>query len=423
MAGANLLLQGRPIAIEPMSNRLAKFLQLEEAQQGNALRASLLAGRERAAVDQNRLRAIYAGGQTGEALEAELLKQGFAKESGDLGKQRRDNAKTDADTANTRSQNAERELKMALDRLNFGNQTGAALLSSRTPLTRETVARALLPGINSKVFDVQFAQDFLGSLPDDDAGIRTALQRGIESGMTIKDRLEQEWRATQTQTTRRGQDMTRDTAVRGQDVAAQTARRGQDMTAETARLPQFVPVEGVGLFVGDRKTGTATEVKGPGDTSLRKPTPAEQAAAARSTKARDVLDILNEADALIPQATGSYTGAGVDLAARGAGASNTGSRAIAQLKVLQAQLMLAQPRMEGPQSDRDVQLYREAAASLGDPTVPRAEKQDAANMIRRLNEKYAGMTPGSSKPAPQKPAATAQAPANDGVIDFNSLSQ
>ena len=69
---------------------------------------------------------------------------------------------------------------------------------------------------------------------------------------------------------------------------------------------------------------------------------------------------------------------------------------------------LKMPKMTGPQSDKDVQLYREMAGQVGDPMVPRAQRQAAAATIRKLNEKYAGMPQGSSK--------------NDGsVIDFGSL--
>jgi hypothetical protein len=44
--------------------------------------------------------------------------------------------------------------------------------------------------------------------------------------------------------------------------------------------------------------------------------------------------------------------------------------------------------MEGPQSDRDVQLYREAAGQLGDPSVPRETKKAAIQTIRRLQQVY-----------------------------------
>lgn len=108
----------------------------------------------------------------------------------------------------------------------------------------------------------------------------------------------------------------------------------------------------------------------------------------KGSNARSVLGMIDEAEKIIDKATGSSGGALVDTAAATVGKSTEGAKAIAQLKVLQAGLMLNMPRMEGPQSDRDVQLYREAAASLGEPNVPRDTKKAALQTIRALQERY-----------------------------------
>lgn len=105
--------------------------------------------------------------------------------------------------------------------------------------------------------------------------------------------------------------------------------------------------------------------------------------------AKTVLGMLEEADKVIDDATGSLGGSAVDAVAGAVGKSTKGAQAIAKLKVIQAGLMLNMPRMEGPQSDRDVQLYREAAASLGEPEVPRETKKAALEQIRALQLKYA----------------------------------
>jgi len=104
--------------------------------------------------------------------------------------------------------------------------------------------------------------------------------------------------------------------------------------------------------------------------------------------AKDVQDIIALARPMIEEATNSYLGAGLDVAARAFGKSTEGSRAISSLKSLQAALMLKMPRMEGPQSNMDVQLYREAAGQIGDPTVPRENKLAALETIEKLQGKY-----------------------------------
>jgi len=108
----------------------------------------------------------------------------------------------------------------------------------------------------------------------------------------------------------------------------------------------------------------------------------------KGVTANTVTGLLDIADPLVDAATGSLAGAGADKLAAAFGKAPSGAEAIAQLKVLQAGLMLNMPRMEGPQSDRDVELYREAAASLGDPTVPRAIKKAAIKTIRDVQERY-----------------------------------
>lgn len=109
----------------------------------------------------------------------------------------------------------------------------------------------------------------------------------------------------------------------------------------------------------------------------------------KGANARVVMDTLDIADSLIDASTGSLVGAGVDRLASVFGVAPKGAQAAAQLKVLQAGLMLNMPRMEGPQSDRDVELYRQAAASLGDDTVPNDVKKAAVRTIRQLQQKYA----------------------------------
>ena len=74
------------------------------------------------------------------------------------------------------------------------------------------------------------------------------------------------------------------------------------------------------------------------------------------------------------------------------GASTSGAQAAAKLKALEGALMLRQPRMEGPQSNNDVALYRQMAAQIGDSTVPVATRKAALDTIQELHERYAGIT-------------------------------
>jgi hypothetical protein len=46
--------------------------------------------------------------------------------------------------------------------------------------------------------------------------------------------------------------------------------------------------------------------------------------------------------------------------------------------------------MQGPQSDKDVLLYKQMAGDLANPTLPIPSRMAALRQIRRLNQKYAG---------------------------------
>lgn len=112
---------------------------------------------------------------------------------------------------------------------------------------------------------------------------------------------------------------------------------------------------------------------------------------ARQREATEAVDIVLQAAPLVRQSTASGIGAGVDWAAGLIGQSPKGADVAAQLKVLGGALVSKMPKMSGPQSDKDVLLYKEMAGKLGDPTVPTSQKEAALQTIYNLNAKYAGL--------------------------------
>ena len=109
-------------------------------------------------------------------------------------------------------------------------------------------------------------------------------------------------------------------------------------------------------------------------------------------------------------ATGSYFGAGLDLLGRTVGISTGGAEATAQLKTLSGQLVALMPRMEGPQSNIDVEMYKEMAGNVPDPTIPIQTSLAALDTIEKLNQKYKGLNSGEipasiAKPSGAKPNA------------------
>jgi len=111
--------------------------------------------------------------------------------------------------------------------------------------------------------------------------------------------------------------------------------------------------------------------------------------------AQSVIGLLDEAAPFINTATGSTVGSLRDSALGLVGRSTSAGQDAARLAAIGGQLVSKQPKMSGPQSDKDVQLYREMAGRIGDPSVPAEMKQAAAETIRRLNEKYLQQNQGS----------------------------
>lgn len=106
--------------------------------------------------------------------------------------------------------------------------------------------------------------------------------------------------------------------------------------------------------------------------------------------ANEALAIIDQAKKIIPQATGSYLGSAVDQGMRVFGKSTQGDLATGQLQALEGALVAKMPKMSGPQSDKDVALYKQMAGVIGDPTIPVERKLAALQTVEEIQRRYAG---------------------------------
>jgi len=165
-------------------------------------------------------------------------------------------------------------------------------------------------------------------------------------------------------------------------------RLAHDRTQAGRDSLQSVTVDGQPL-VFDKRTGRYSQgMDGNGE-------PVGQAKMRRD--AGSVLDLINQATPLIKQSTGSWGGAAVDQGARFFGVATDGAEAIGELRAIEGALLAKMPRMEGPQSNADVALYKQAAGMLADPTVPVSQRMRAVEALRAIQERYAGVQPGASR--------------------------
>lgn len=178
-----------------------------------------------------------------------------------------------------------------------------------------------------------------------------------------------------------------------EEAAAKTSAEEQ---AKLALLRQRGDIEAdnAGLVVtAQKRAGAQAEV--------------DATAGKRNRDADATLALLDEAERLLPDATGSRVGAAVDTAAGVVGQSTRGAEATAALNLIAAGLVQKVPRFEGPQSNIDVQFYKDAAGDLANPNLPVGRRMAALQQMRRLQQQYA--TPQGQ---PDRPPSNAIQPAN-----------
>lgn len=107
-------------------------------------------------------------------------------------------------------------------------------------------------------------------------------------------------------------------------------------------------------------------------------------------QAGTVIDYLNEAESILPKASGGLPGAVMSAGKGLAGYSDETTQANERLKLISGWMVSNVPRMEGPQSNYDVQVYQKMAADLGNPMKPIGDRLAALNQLRVLQNKYAG---------------------------------
>lgn len=113
-----------------------------------------------------------------------------------------------------------------------------------------------------------------------------------------------------------------------------------------------------------------------------------------------------------PLPTGSGFGTAVDYAASLVGVSPSGASQADQLRALGGALTAKMPRMEGPQSDKDVALYREMAARVGDSMLPIKRRKEALETVKELWAKYERLNPDAfAGAAPTTPPTAGGVPA------------
>ncbi len=126
----------------------------------------------------------------------------------------------------------------------------------------------------------------------------------------------------------------------------------------------------------------------------------QQAEVGKKTKTADTLiSYIDRAENVLNKgkATGSLLGSGLAAAKGAVGISDESTQDNQQLELISGWMVANVPRMEGPQSNYDVQNYKTMAAVVGDKTKPIDDRKAALRELRGLQEKYKEVQTGKPK--------------------------
>jgi len=146
-------------------------------------------------------------------------------------------------------------------------------------------------------------------------------------------------------------------------------------------------------YLINNKTGAIKPAEVGGEQLMGKKS---DAASKKESQMEGLGDAISQAKAILegsaPNQKSLPTGSGVgsmwDALAGQVGATPAGATEAQRMKVLGGALTSKMPRMEGPQSDKDTQLYKEMAGLVGDDTVPIPRRLDALDQVSKLWLKY-----------------------------------
>ncbi|MAF04959.1 MULTISPECIES: hypothetical protein [unclassified Herbaspirillum] len=386
---ANILFQaGRPtVQLDDPMNKLAQLGQVQGFQNQNALAQLQLKQAQQQDQDRTAMANAYQG-----AVDPATGRVDYAKVTGNLAGAGAGAAIPGVQKSAAEAQKAQREADKAT--LEQAIQKQALISQYAGSATDQTSWTAALKAVAQMGVDTsQIPEQF-------DPATAKQLQLRALTGV---QQLDQHWKQQgydldvrkQTEVERNNQAQNK--IAQGQLGVAQ----GQLGVAQAGLGLRRQELEAGKVPPGYRRTadGNLEAVPGgPADIKINKE------ANQRTQDAKDVLAIADEADQLLGKASNGPISSGYNQALGAFGSSTEAAQADAQLKVLQGAMVSKMPKMSGPQSDKDVLLYREMAGQIGDPLVPIAQRRAALQTVRRLQQKYLGQD--TAAPAAAAPAAS-----------------
>lgn len=417
-----------PAEVQQRALTMQNLMQQQEARQMEMAKAQRMEQAETTMADLYR-NSVGADGQINRgALTTGMAGAGLGNR---IPKMQADFAETDKTKAETFYKDAQtgeinhKRLKASIDDMN----SSMSSLLVNPSVTPEQVINKIQERVALGVLPAEQGAIMARSLPPDPTELRRFLRGKILEGMENSKRLEAVMPKTEYKdtgkklvpvdmnsltnpnptelgkTTTFGEDLSAETQRRGQDSTAATQRRGQDMSAASSRYSADTSaktqrdiaekgIKGLEIKEGangqfhviNKGDGTSRVVTGAGG----EPILSKDSLVSKDAKQKLRLDQnISQARELLDQGpTGSGAGALADRGAAFFGGTLPGGAEATKLKALSGWMTSNVPRMEGPQSNADTQLYREMAAAIGDETLPIARRRAALDSLEKTMSDY-----------------------------------
>lgn len=382
----------QPLDIGASIGRGYQLRDLAAQSDARALDAQL---KQQAVQKQRTLGDLYRTATTDGKLDRSAFSQGVADAGYGADLPAIQKGWTDQDKAHAEylSKNSDRIIKQ----MDYIGRTAASLLANPNTTTDDAI-RAVSGLTQFGLLSPEDGAQIARTVPGDPDQLRQWLQQQAITAQSNKDALEVILPKVQAQNLG-GRTVMVDTnpltnpAVVGQtfqrtatpgEVESARHNRVQEGQAaanadRTANAANWTFNKDLGVLVNS-KTGETRKAEG-GDTE-------------RVRDAKDAIELITQAQDLLKKGpTGSYGGAAIDAGLRTLGMSTKGADIAAQLKALEGALVSKMPKMSGPQSDKDVAMYKQMAATIGDSTIPVRQRLAALDQVLEIQQRYAGIKP------------------------------
>lgn len=393
---SNIALSFKPVQLQNPLEQYGQIAQIQQAQNQNRLADLMYGEKQRELSAESAFSNLLAGGKEGQGIVQGLASQGYGNKAMAYNKMLQEQEKQKADIAKTNAEASKFNVETAHKKLDIAGQAFGFV---RANPTLEN-AHATLDYLGQQgIYTPEQVATYKAQVASDPSKIASLAEQAFRSALAAKDQLAK----IDTRNIGGTTDTLSIDPVTGKTVvvnsvkntispdaalSSSTQLRATAMNNATAvktaqmRLdqPQYDSERGV---LVNNNTGKATPVTMPDGQQI----PLKDAPQ-KVQDAKSVLSLIEMADPILNKANGGYLGTGVTGAASALGINTEAANANAQLKALEGALVAKMPKMSGPQSDKDVLLYRQMAAQIGDSTVPIGQRRAAMQVVKEITNKY-----------------------------------